>query len=1436
MSDLLYSTVKSAFRLGPSQQINIGGTVKGYVEVSPKVVPRFNQPIKTHQMWASILWAFETTNKNISVNHSNLMVFDPFQLILNPDGFSASYVDLTVSAGALVPYMIGDKVDTLYTPGGSPGENMTLYGSDPQGLWEGFSAPFPFGAEDISISVPGLESSQSLVESYGDWHVTTVLGNASDPISDGNYLRITLMQGSPYIYCEKKGLSNYINIQTVSDAKLWYENQNVAVFTLPNDNQTYALFAPPGSYFTYTFIDSVNRLLSGSLTLVFSNNSDPQFFSVAVLPYQLIGNLVYARPEVGETNNLQSDGLALFDIPYYIVGTKKPSVTANLVDMFFGQYGGIINGVLSSDVHFPPNKSGSDFYQKLYNFTAPSSSDYPLFQAIQQFEQYAFAFPVDTRISWDYDQSDAKVHATYTVTTSLKYSGPGVTVTNYSSDTLIALKPHHYKYLVDSDVLLGGNYVYTSVRGPLRIMAGLSFETVYDYTGFVPSFPDVFSASDIAQLVSYFGLISDSFVAGNPALENPPAAVNAAQGTYATGKVLGRFAQMMPALTMTGQSDLRAEIIGYMRAVLTEWFTPSNELSDREPTIKSGQYNDSIQGAESSISSNARYFYYDQTWNTLIGYPADFNAGIELNDHHFHYGYFIHSMAYILLYGSPSDQAWALSCKPIIDMMIKDCANWDRSDSMFPFLRFFNAFNGHFLANGWGFGTGNQESTPEAMNFAAGTLLWGYLTGDDDIKNLGIFLYTSQKITLQEYWFDINQTNFPKNLFYLDTVENTFDLYDYNREIVCDLYSNAGDFSTFFGAEPVLIYGIQYLPITHASVYLGLMPQKLAAIDADLVPATQNFLNQGIVVDSNTNTVNFSGNYKIWDYADIFVEVRALYNPQKAVSDLAAMGLYQTELVIPANYNSDYPASPVPPFLCPAVSPAFGDTPLGEAGESKAHTYYWVHALKKLGPVQPDFVANIEMAVAFGYTRGQPDNFLVYQYVPSARIVTFRNLSSGARYCFELSGEQQLHWFTPSDSLANCTVVCPIAELQSSITIQSGEVVTLGNFALSDAVYLWIEGSDFLGSASDFPVQVKPSHTTQYTVKVRSRTLSDCLTFSSTTVIVEKPSVKIRNLLYPQSVCFSNPIVIHFSVMENHISTGQVSYVVSGGHLSDLVGTSVPGVTISFSDYAPSVATTLNYTITVYASDVSDTANFQVMVQPCLCSLEIQGLTYPATVRRNDPIDISFFVSSSNANNHQIVYSISNGGSPFSRQSARNIPISFNDTAPSLPTVLNYSVFACLSDRMSCSDEVNFQVIVSDGVLPSVKIVGVTSPITICTNNILTVNFMMVAENIGANQIVYVISGGGAPAISGQSKANNPLKFMRQVPANATTLNYSINAYVLGFPECSDQVDFHVVVQNCSQKPSITNTSHQPTVFSIFLWLFLFAHVYVISVIFLFFL
>ena len=45
-----------------------------------------------------------------------------------------------------------------------------------------------------------------------------------------------------------------------------------------------------------------------------------------------------------------------------------------------------------------------------------------------------------------------------------------------------------------------------------------------------------------------------------------------------------------------------------------------------------------------------KFLYYNQNWRTIIGYPSGFGADTDLNDHHFHYGYFVYAAAMVLLF------------------------------------------------------------------------------------------------------------------------------------------------------------------------------------------------------------------------------------------------------------------------------------------------------------------------------------------------------------------------------------------------------------------------------------------------------------------------------------------------------------------------------------------------------------------------------------------------------------------------------------------------------------------------------------------------------------------------------------------------------------------------------------------------------------------
>ncbi len=159
------------------------------------------------------------------------------------------------------------------------------------------------------------------------------------------------------------------------------------------------------------------------------------------------------------------------------------------------------------------------------------------------------------------------------------------------------------------------------------------------------------------------------------------------------------------------------------------------------------------------------------------------------------------------------DPAWAADSAygAMVDTVIKDAANWDRADTRFPFLRDFDIYAGHDWASGHGaFGAGNnQESSSEGMNFASGLVQWGQATGDKAVRDLGIYLYTTQASAIENYWFDTDDEAFPAA---------------FGHSTVGMVWGDGGAYSTWFSAEPEMIQGINLLPSTGGHLYLGYDP------------------------------------------------------------------------------------------------------------------------------------------------------------------------------------------------------------------------------------------------------------------------------------------------------------------------------------------------------------------------------------------------------------------------------------------------------------------------------------------------------------------------------------------------------------------------------------------------------------------------------------
>ena len=108
------------------------------------------------------------------------------------------------------------------------------------------------------------------------------------------------------------------------------------------------------------------------------------------------------------------------------------------------------------------------------------------------------------------------------------------------------------------------------------------------------------------------------------------------------------------------------------------------------------------------------------------------------------------------------EPGWSEDWGEMINILIRDAASYDRNDEDFPFLRNFSPYAGHSWANGFAtFPNGNdQESTSESMQFASSLIHWGTITENDEIRDLGIYIYTTEQTAVEEYWFDINNENF----------------------------------------------------------------------------------------------------------------------------------------------------------------------------------------------------------------------------------------------------------------------------------------------------------------------------------------------------------------------------------------------------------------------------------------------------------------------------------------------------------------------------------------------------------------------------------------------------------------------------------------------------------------------------------------------------
>jgi len=423
-----------------------------------------------------------------------------------------------------------------------------------------------------------------------------------------------------------------------------------------------------------------------------------------------------------------------------------------------------------------------------------------------EYKKYAYVFPTNTTANYQYNEATSVMRTVFTVATETKEGT--------ETQLLTGLLPHQWANLA-SDSPVPNKYSYKSVRGEIKTMAGNSFIVENKFYGILPTLPNVsnyssgFNPSLLNQKIS--------------AIENDGLATWT--DSYNEGQVMNRLIQTARIADLTNNKQAFDKLFATVKNRLENWLTYS-------------------------ANEKAFLFYYNSTWTAMLGYPSGHGQDTNINDHHFHWGYFIHAAAFIEQY----QPGWASQFGGMVNLLVRDAASSDRNDNLFPYLRNFSSFAGHCWANGFAtFPQGNdQESTSESMQFNSSLIHWGEVTNNKAIRDLGIYLYTTEQTAIEEYWFDMHERNFKSDQVY---------------SLVSRVWGNSYDNGTFWTADIAASYGIELYPIHGGSLYLGHNEAYSTKLWDEIT--------------RNTGILSNQVNDNLWH--DVMWQYAAFTNPAKAI-------------------------------------------------------------------------------------------------------------------------------------------------------------------------------------------------------------------------------------------------------------------------------------------------------------------------------------------------------------------------------------------------------------------------------------------------------------------------------------------------------------------------------------------------------------------------
>lgn len=552
---------------------------------------------------------------------------------------------------------------------------------------------------------------------------------------------------------------------------------------------------------------------SGPFTLVFDQN----FFSVATLPANVTRHAA---------TTLNSTVLAVDDATGLATGMTATG---------FGIAPGTTITVTGSTVTLSQNATATATGNIQFTLLSTMSDTY------NDFRKHAYTFATGSTSSFSYNQAFDPVTkkaggltTTLLLQTQVRQTGGDL----IDNSPMQALYLHQTLNLSPTDQPALTNYTYLSPRGTMTALSGAVFHTQLTYEGSLPEMvplPNTIKPGTDPQDAHPDAFLWQTFLL--PLLRSI-STISTFEGqftldllfpntnNYFEGQSMYGVMQLVPILLeiansldsqLTAQDKARAarfaeQIFNQVKDRMSAWLSATDDQA-----MKMLYYQPATLEEKNAPANR-------QGWQSLMSLLAGFHSSESLNDHHLIGGYFMKTAALIAQYdslwgASPSmvgSKTLAGRMGEVVGLLVSDISNYDRSSKDFPFLRNFNVYAGHSWASGnanFTVGT-NQESSSEALNYASGLIMWGEATGDQALRDLGIYLYTTELDAVRTYYFNIKGTDaFPP--------EYTNNAGEVRRRLFTFLTGSSSTYKGFVGGATTNVAGIQILPIGGGAYYHG---------------------------------------------------------------------------------------------------------------------------------------------------------------------------------------------------------------------------------------------------------------------------------------------------------------------------------------------------------------------------------------------------------------------------------------------------------------------------------------------------------------------------------------------------------------------------------------------------------------------------------------